>query len=799
MTYKLADYLEVWGFDGDTVIFSDGSLGFGLELDTVDPSCWDNETTNSLLTRVRQFLNGLPSGIDVQLVQDIISGNTERLDQQKALARSAKNSAAIALANTRAAMLEAWDSGGFIPRFRTLAFVRSPMQSKLIHRPKLLSSQGKFQQLAEGVLSRELLRLGHLKEDFKQGLKSIGLKSSDLSADSIVGLMSSQWNPRRTGERTPYNPENIRSSVVFTDAQIEERGFSLSNEKYRFVSMKILPEQTYSAMAIRLLHLPMGSRLFLSVHVPDQMEEQKRLQTKRRMAFSVARGKQNRVNDLESEAKLQDLETLLEQMISQGEKVFNVSLGVLLHSPSSEELDNQVSQTLSIFRELSGAEGMEETLATFPIFSEVSIPNARSRTRAKSMKTSTLADFFPVFGPWGGVGGPSVLLRSRLGSLVCFDPFADLGNANQLIAGGSGSGKSFMTNLLLLQMLKENPRLFFVDIGGSYQKLCENLSGQYIGLGGNKQISINPFDLSPGETQPSSHKIKFLLGLIDLMTKEEGVEHLPRLERAEIEDAIQKLYADSATPTLSKLRDSLSNHNNPEIKKLGRILNSWCGKTPFGEYVDRPTNVVLDNPIVAFDLKGIESYPDLQAVCLFIITDFVWREVQRDRNEKKFLVFDECWKLLKSDSGFIEEVFRTFRKYNSSAIAISQNLDDFAKSKIAGAILPNCAIKWLLMQGNSDSTRLQAVLGLNPNEIELISSLKQEKGHYSEAFLMAGAEHSVVVIEATPLEYWIATTHPKDLGAIEQLKLKSPELTSVQILEILSQKYPHGFSPKGAV
>lgn len=72
---------------------------------------------------------------------------------------------------------------------------------------------------------------------------------------------------------------------------------------------------------------------------------------------------------------------------------------------------------------------------------------------------------------------------------------------------------------------------------------------------------------------------------------------------------------------------------------------------------------------------------DLQAVCLFLITDLIWREVQCDRTTPKFVVFDECWALLENEAGarFLGEVFRTFRKYRASAIAISQTMVDFAK------------------------------------------------------------------------------------------------------------------------
>jgi type IV secretion system protein VirB4 len=135
----------------------------------------------------------------------------------------------------------------------------------------------------------------------------------------------------------------------------------------------------------------------------------------------------------------------------------------------------------------------------------------------------------------------------------------------------------------------------------------------------------------------------------------------------------------------------------------------------------------------------LDAHPDLQSVCLFIVIDLIWREVQRDRTKMKFTIFDECWKILQDDTAaqFIGEVFRTFRKYRASAIAISQTMDDFAKSKVAAAILPNSSIRWILKQKGADQDALRSVLQLNDREMQLISDLESQKGEFSEAFLMA--------------------------------------------------------------
>ncbi len=791
----LTDELQLWGFENDRMVFDDGSLGAALRITPLDVTAYSDEQRNALCGTLTQFLNSLPSGLDLQFVCDIRDGNEEEIRAFENSALLSNNEAAKSLALDRAAMFRDFDKKGLIPKFDLHIFVRKSFTQKLTDKPKLFSFNKKFSELTADRLKKEISYFERTLEDLTQGIKSLGLSYKILSPEEVLKLIYQQWNPTRKISLGQYDPEDLRESLCLTDVAINQEGFSIGNIHHRVLSLKILPEATYSCLGSVLQGLPFGSRLFFSVHVPDQTKEIESLKTQRRIAFSMARGKRSGVSDIESEAKLQDLETLLEQMIASGEKVFRVSLNVLLKSENIEDLDDKLNQALIAIRHLGSSEAMQETIAAFDIFSQMALPNARSLERAKRVKTSNLSDLLPLYGAWTGTTEPSIMLRSASGALLKFDPFdSEFTNSNMLISGGSGSGKSFLTNILLMQMLKENPKIFFVDIGGSYKKLCENLEGQFIPLGVSEGICINPFDLPEGEEVVSNQKIKFLVGLIELMSKEDDVSRLPRLERAEIEDAIREVYHTSKNPRLSDLREILLSHKDPNMMRYGKILTPWCGDSLFGKFLDQKTNISLNKQVVAFDLKGMETYPELQAVCLFLITDLVWREIQKDRITKKFLCFDECWKLLKSESGivFIEEVFRTFRKYKASAIAISQDIDDFAKSKIAGALLPNCSIKWLLLQQQVDGDRLKEVLDLNDNEIKMVKSLYQEKGKLSQAFLLAQKNRIIAVVESTPLEYWIATTDPKDLGTLDKFIFSNPTASKLESLASLSSHYPQG-------
>lgn len=573
MSHSLADYLQIWGFERDFIIFSDGSLGFALDCTPVDVSTWSDERINAYSERVAQFLNSLPANIDIQFVQDIEPGNSSIIDRHLELSKDSKNEAAKTLCLSRAAKLRKSDERGDLPVHRLKVFVRRSPSQKLIEKPKIFSKEKLFYGISEARLSREIELTLRLKENIVQGLSSLEITSRELSSDEVASILYSQWNPSRRVPFLDYNPEEVRQSLIFSDIGIDINGFVIGSTYFRVLSLKTLPDQTFASMAAHLRELPFKSRLFVTIHAPDQMKEIEGLQTQRRIAYSMVAGKRTGVSDIESTAKFQDLEDLLEQMIAQGQKVFHVSVSVLLQSEIEAELEPQVDAVLAKFRELGGAEAMAETLAAFEIFSQVALPNARSKERSKRIKTSNLCDLIPLYGPWPGHETPSILLKSRMGSLLSFNAFdSSLSNGNQLVSGGSGSGKSFMTNLLLLQMLKENPKVFFIDIGGSYKKLTENLSGQYVELGINDNLSVNPFDLTPGDTAPSSQKIKFLVGLVELMTKEEGVERIPKLARAEIEEAIQEVYRRTKNPKLSDLREFLLKHEDKEIQTYGKIL-----------------------------------------------------------------------------------------------------------------------------------------------------------------------------------------------------------------------------------
>ena len=796
MNANLVDRLQVWGFEEGKLIFKDLSLGSMLELSPKDISCSTDEYLNSLKSISCDFLNGLPEGLSIQFVQMTSGGATDLVDQHKSLIQDSSSELSKSLLHERIKKISSLNKNNEIIQQKLYVVLRRNFVSKL-QKPKkrfklFQSSADSEEHFSMSVLEPELKLFTQMEQNIQKSFETVGVKSKILAEDEIYSLLYKQWNPNGLIEENAFNSEDIRDGLLLNDFIVTPCGFMIGQTHHRVLSLKIMPEKTYASMAEKLRELPFGSNLYLTLQVLDQANEDMALKTQRRVAYAMYSGTKG-VQDLESAAKLQDIEAVLSKRVSGETKIFSVALNVLLKNDDESVLDAQCSEVLAKFRELSGSEGMLESLASTPLFFDLALPNARCSERSRRMNTEVLADFLPLFGDWKGHSIPRVLLRNRSDGLVGFDPFSPtLTNYNQVISGGSGAGKSFSTNVLITHLMKEDPKVFILDIGGSYKKTTENFDGQYIPIGSDSKISINPFDLSDHSAEAIDQKIKFLTSLVELMTKEDDEKGIRKLERSEIETVIKKILKDKLEPRLTDLKNALLESAEPAVQKMGKILEPWCGDSPYGKFIDQKSNLELSQRIVCFDLKGLESQPDLQAVCLFLITDLIWREVQKDRINAKFVVFDECWQLLESEAGarFLESVFRTFRKYKASAIAISQSMDDFANSKVSSAILPNASVKWILKQTGGNLSALQKILNLNVRELKLVESVSFKKGFYSEAFLIAGDDKQIVKIESTPLEYWLSTTDPVDLKVLDEMKSQFSE--PLDLFKKMSEKYPHG-------
>jgi conjugal transfer ATP-binding protein TraC len=177
---------------------------------------------------------------------------------------------------------------------------------------------------------------------------------------------------------------------------------------------------------------------------------------------------------------------------------------------------------------------------------------------------------------------------------------------------------------------------------------------------------------------------------------------------------------------------------------------------------------------------------------ILILTEFILSEVERDLTTTKRIILDEAWALLKSPAAarFMEYCVRTLRKTGSGITFITQGVEEIVTSPVGSAIISNTATKFVMLQ-RGDSKAVQAALNLNSQELDLIRSLAQKKGVFSEGFMIEGTHRQVVRIEPHPIEYWLSTSDSKDNQWLAKI-MDEKKIGLTAAIKFASEKYPFG-------
>ncbi len=776
-------YWEVANEPIPHVILQDGSISSGLELVPLDIECFDAASVNNLAQTFRTFLNSLQEKTSAQFFLRVHSDYKELLEKHESARMADVDQVIRDLDDARLALTRSDMSVGALYGMSLYLILKEP--SHLKKKFSLFSSSEKFSAQSEHQYQEALEALTQNIESARGVLESSGIRIKSLTRDDIIRVIYENLNPARAAlEPTPMIPayklpaagssvclpQSTRERLVFGDLVFGSDDFILNSVAHRIVTIKNMPEVTYAGMLASILRLPFHYELTVSFEIPDQGKELAKLQSRRRMAHSLAAGSSQRPTDLENESKLNATEELLREILNSGQKIFSFQFRILLKTPNTKDakrnLERMTREVLSRLRSLSGAEAISETVGAWKVFKS-DLPFAPVELiRGKRIKTNNLADFLPLYGPRRGDDDPVVIMHNRLGGLVSFNPFdPKLPNYNALVTGSSGAGKSFLNNFITLQQMTRKTRLFIIDIGGSYKKLTEVMGGEYFEINLSDQYALNPFLLSAGEAEPSSQKLKSLVAIVEQMVTEDHQSRLTKMDRVLLEKTILETYrsTEGRAPRLSDLKAACDTATEPELKKIGTLLYPWTGDRPYGKLLDRDSGLATNKTVTAFDLKGLSQYPDLQGVMILILTDFILREVESDKSSFKRIILDEAWELLKSQAAanFMEYCARTLRKTGSGITFITQGLEEIVASPIGAAIINNTATKLILLQ-RGDTKTLVNTLKLNPQELSLIQSLRSKKGEYSEAFLIEGEERQVVRVYPHPMEYWLSTSSADD-------------------------------------
>lgn len=350
--------------------------------------------------------------------------------------------------------------------------------------------------------------------------------------------------------------------------------------------------------------------------------------------------------------------------------------------------------------------------------------------------------------------------RDKFGSnvLVDFNRRADdKTNANILILGNSGQGKSYLLKLLLTNLRESGMRIICLDPEMEYEDLTHNLGGCFIDLIGGEFL-INPLEPktwdeagSPEDIDaPPTFRIRSRLSQHISFLKDffRSYKDFTDREIDVIEIMLQKLYArwgitDGTDfgrlsprdyPILSDLYALMEEEYQTFDEKKRQLytaemlqsillgLNSMCVGAE-SKFFNGYTNIT-DDGFITFGVKGLlQASRSLKNALLFNVLSFMSDELLTEG--KMAASLDEFYLFLSNLTAveYVRNFMKRVRKKDSAVIIASQNLEDFNLEEVKEYTKPLFSIpthQFLFNAGSIDARFYTDTLQLEESEYNLI-------------------------------------------------------------------------------
>lgn len=452
--------------------------------------------------------------------------------------------------------------------------------------------------------------------------------------------------------------------------------------------------------------------------------------------------KAGKVVDPTTQVALDDALSLQAELAKGSERFFQFGLYITIPADSKEELDNltkEVDSSLSsilIIAKQATLEQEEGFKSTVPMFADkVAV--------WRNMDTTSLSMTFP-FSTAALTRNEGILygMNQHDGSLIIFDRFT-LENANSVILGKSGGGKSFFVKMEAFRLLMMGIDVIILDPENEYQKLTQSMGGEFVVFSTTSQYKINPFDLISETVEPDelSNKILDLHSLIRVIMGDE----ISPSQDALLDRALVMTYRnvgitqDPATfklpaPLLEDLYKVFMGMETPEAKEMANRLEKFVMGSAAGIF-NQKSNFDIKNHFTVFGIRDLEE--NLRPVAMYIVLDYIWNKVRRDK-KKRVLIVDEAWYLIKhKDSGaYLHNFAKRARKYHLGLTTITQDVEDFLATEEGKAIVTNSSMQIILKQSTAAVDKITDTFYLTGGEKHFLLS-----AGVGEGLFFAGQSH----------------------------------------------------------
>ena len=561
---------------------------------------------------------------------------------------------------------------------------------------------------------------------------------------------------------------NLKSEIAPKGMKFNVNDFIISDKYATILTIISYPKTIQPGFLSNVTNIP-GIKVVVK-HIPIPFSSMQKM-LNREIVDLKDRYQKERDRTLQERLRqdYESLEAFVQMLAATQSKIWDFQMHIMITADTKEELENKKMQVRN-YLDSMGMRGIpmmfeQETVlkSMLPIFPKQDIEDRVGIP----IPAPTIAAMYPfVFDSIKDPGSSTLLGVDFSGGVVLFNQFLyqikkeyNRNNANIIILGTSGSGKSTTAKLLLRTHIRNNCKIIAIDPEGELEEMAKIFNGDFIDLGkGGAFGLINPLEVI---MDADEDEIKEGAGYSVLTRTLQSLKAFMKYYYPTIEDDVLQMFSEVCQETYKRFNidfnSDFSSLNSDEYPTFDDVYSTIKGKLlsmpeatrekdvmerlelrvrPFiGElryYFNGHTSLKADSNFIVFNIKELmNSDANIRNALFFNILKYAW-SLCLDKSNNTVMYVDEAHILLGAGNElgaeFLAQVQRRSRKYNTGTIIITQQPTDFAAEKVfvhGKAIFDNASyylVMGLRKQAVEDLARL---IDLNDNEKESIKTYSQ--------------------------------------------------------------------------
>ena len=485
------------------------------------------------------------------------------------------------------------------------------------------------------------------------------------------------------------------------------------------------------------------------------------------------------------------LESFIQQLAAAQSKTFDFQMHIVITGDSKEDLDLKKIQIKNYLdamqlRAVPLRFEQEQVLKSIiPVFPKQEIEERIGTI----MPSPTMAGMYPYIFDSIKDPGPSVLLgRDFSGGVVMFNQFLyqmrkehNRVNANMIILGTSGSGKSTAAKLMLRTAIRNGYKIVAIDPENELKEMAESVGGDTIDLGKGGEFGlINPFEVL---IDADEDEIRQGLGYTVLTKTLQFLKAFMKYYDPSIEEDVLNLFIELTQETYQRFGISFNTdfsqftsanyptfddvyttikgkltsmtdmtHERDIMERLELKIRPLTNELRF--YFNGKTTIAPRSNFIVFNIRELMNTDvNIRNALLFNVLKYAW-SLCLDASQNTVLMVDEAHVLLSGGNvlgaDFLAQIQRRSRKYNTGNIIITQQPSDFTPQAVitqGKAIFDNASYYLVMGLKKQAVEDLSLLIDLNDNEKESIKRYSQ-----GEALFVCGSRRMRITVIVTPEE-----------------------------------------------